>query len=112
MQIPLQEKQSTPEGSNTLTPPFGPTPIIPLPEENMANDDNDDDDEFIPDDDDFIESQDIKEIPVQFPAKPTSTVVPFEPYHMALTKTKVILTWWKSQKRKIIAQVLSSHIYI
>ena len=54
---------------------------------------------------DYEESEDNNIVVSKYPAKAAPQSVPFEPYHMALTETKVVLTWWKSQKRRVVVQV-------
>ena len=58
------------------------------------------------DDEDFVDYNENSVPTTKFPVKPAPHAVPFEPYNMILSKTKVLLTWWKSQKRRIVAQVL------
>ena len=75
---------------------------------NFCNEaDEEDEDEDFVDEDDVEEEHQMHHISSKYPAKPATGSIPFEPYHLALSKTKVVITWWKSQKRKISVQVSS-----
>jgi len=93
---------TTPSSTSTTNLPNPYTQIT----SKKGNIDEEEESDFVDDEHDLDYGTESNQIPTtKYPERASSSAVPFEPYHMILTKTKVVLTWWKSQKRKIVAQV-------
>ena len=105
-QLPLTvqaEVHHNPTSKSSTTITTSTTRSSAKAKDGIADDESGDDEDY-----DYYDGDYEPEEPVVtslYPARRVATSVPFEPYHMSLYPTKVVLTWWKTPKRRIVVQV-------